>query len=370
MVYTLEIIYFQIIIQGRQPTMFLRRIQLPLCTSVLLVLLSQPLKASVSDNSYATIIDDFAISPASASLAGADLSVGNGVSVNSTPANLPFDSMHHLALSYAGFFNNTFSTSLLAYNGKPAQNIGVSILAGYVYIPEIMNTTQSEATPDGQMRTAKISYFSASKMLFRAGVGRRIPVSHTIDAGVGVALNAKRVRLPDLGYGTSVDAGARMLYKPLGASVAVNIENLTSSYTIWNKNYKERGLQRCYAGIGAEQHIPYIYGNIRLMYTTPDLFANSGINDVSKETTENDNIIETADHTELYEKPSLLFTNGKLGIEYTAVNTIAFRLGLTRDQIAFGAGLRLKNDRAGVDVAYLSHAALSGTYQLSLNYNW
>jgi hypothetical protein len=318
---------------------------------------------------YADITDELMVPPSSASMAGSDLSIGSGVSVESTPGNLPFDSLNRLSLSYAGFYNNTFNTSIVSYSGKPRDDIGISLLAGYVYVPDIPNTNASTSTDSGELREAKISYFSASRMILRIGAGRLFILTPTISIGAGVALNAKRVRLPETGYGIGMDAGIRIFFKEPGLSLALQMENITSSYTYWNKNFQERAYHHLRAGAGFEHYFPSLYGALRVSYATPDLFGNEGINSITYDITENDNTIETIGQYELYEKPALLFSQGKYGLEYTIMNSVSFRGGLTRSKFTFGAGLLLMHNRAGIDFAYIMHS-LAGTYQLSINYKW
>jgi len=335
----------------------------------LLLFFTAVTSAAIQGGFYADITDGLMVPPHSAAKAGSDLSTGNGISVESTPGNLPFDSLNRISLSYAGFYGNTFNTSLVTYRGSPAENIGIGVLLGYVYIPDIPNTTKSDTTPDGEMREAKISYFSASRIIMRAGVGRAFTIRPDITLGAGIALNAKRVRLPETGYGIGMDAGARLLLSKPGISLAVQLENITSSYTYWSADFKEHAYPHCRAGIGYERYFPYIYGSLQLSYATPDLFANDGINSITTKKTENDNTIETIGHYELYDKPSLLFSSGRYGVEYTIMNAVSFRAGVYSGSISFGAGFHLLRDKAAIDVAYITHA-LSGTYQLSLNYAW
>ncbi|MBN1578668.1 MAG: hypothetical protein JW913_19045 [Chitinispirillaceae bacterium] len=309
------------------------------------------------------------ITPISAAMAGSDMSISTGASVESTPGNLPFDSLNRLSLTYAGYFHNIFSTSMLTWSGKPWNNIGTSLLVGYVYIPDILDTRESSTTESGGLKEAHISVYSASKVFFRAGIGRRFDLTPGIALGAGAAVNAKRFRLPDLGYGISLDAGIKSLFSRPGISLALQVENLTSSYIYWNESFQERSFPHVRAGIGWERAFPYIYGLLRVCYATPDLLANEGINYYTSETTGNNNTVETPDHYKLYEKPSLLVTQGRMGAEYTIFKTVVFRAGITNRKFGFGAGLRLWKRQAGLDFAYIAHD-LAETYQLSAHYSW
>ncbi len=324
----------------------------------------------MNSSAYADIADEIMVTPVSAAMAGSDLSFGSGASVEATPANLPFDSLNRLALAYAGFYGNIFSTSMLTYTAKPRDDIGIGVLLGYIYIPDIPNTEASSLTQDGGMGEAKIKYFSASKMLFRAGIGKHFILKPRITVSGGIAVNAQRVRLPETGYGIGLDGGIRSFFPKPGISCALQIENLTSSIIYWNKNFQEYAYPRLRAGIGWEKEIDYIYGSMKIGYTTPDLFANDGLNYISRNKDSTGTIIEDPDHFEIYQKPSILFSQGKIGIEYTIMRTVAVRAGLSQGKFGFGAGLRLFHERAGLDLAYINHEALNGTYQLSMYHTW
>ena len=336
----------------------------------LTVIVSYGLTA-VSDGFYANVSEETMITPVSAALAGSDLSMSTGASVEGTPGNLPFDSLNRLSLAYAGYFHNTFSNSMLTWSGQPFKNIGISLLAGYIYIPDILDTRESVANDSGELEEAKISLYSASKMFFRAGIGRRFDLTPAISIGAGVAVNAKRYRLPETGYGISMDAGVKSLFSKPGISLALQVENLTSSYIYWNESFQERSYPHVRAGIGWERYFPYIYGALRVCYATPDLLTNESIQSYSIEVTENNNAIEIPDstHYEIYERPLLLLTQGKFGVEYTMFRTVALRIGISNRKFKFGAGLRLWNERAGLDFAYITHT-LAETYQLAAHYSW
>ena len=325
--------------------------------------------AAPSGGFYANVSEELLISPSSAAMGGAVLSNGNGTTVESSPGNLPFDSLSRLSLAYAGFYNNAFSSSMLTYSGKPLENLGFSLMAGYIYIPDIVDTRGSTSNDSGELIEAKESYFSASKIVFRAAVGRSFTVSPKITLGAGIAVNAKRSRLPETGYGIGCDAGISALFPGTGLSVALLVENLTSSYIYWNESFQERSYPHPRAGFGWYRNLPYIYGSLRLSYSSPDLLANEGINTYAKEITDNENVIETPGVSEIYDKPSHLVTRGKFGLEYSIMNTVALRIGYSGYRFGFGGGVYLLGGRAGIDFAYLMHA-MAGTYQLSAQYAW
>lgn len=324
--------------------------------------------AALRGGYYASVTEEVLTTPASAAMAGSDLSVGSGTTSESTPANLPFDSLSRLFLTYSGYYGNVFSTSMLTWNGKIDEFTGVSLMSGYVYIPDIPDNRNSIVDENGNLLEERVSYYSASKLLFRAGVGRRFDLGEKVSLGAGLALNAGRERLPDLGYGISLDGGLRALFVRPGISVALQAENVTSSYIYWSHDFKERSYPHVRAGAAWEMVNPYFF--CTLAYATPDLLANEGINSYSAEETDNDNVIETPEHYEIHERPSLLLRQGRYGIKFTVLRVAAFRLGYGNSSFSFGAGLRLFKERAGFDVAYVANKSLAGTYQLAAQYSW
>jgi len=323
----------------------------------------------ISHGYYVDVADELMTPPTSAAKVGSDLTQSSGVGVESTPANLPFDTLNHLSLSYAGYYGNTFSSSIVSYSGQPIENTGISILTGYIYIPDIMDTRESTVDDSGRLAEVNISYFNASKVLFRAGIGRLLYNSKRFAVSAGIAANAKRVRLPETSYSVSLDGGLIGHMKTTGLSAGLQVENLTSSYTYWNHNFQERAHPHVRAGLGWEKNLPYFYGALKLSYTSIDLLSNEGINSISYDLTEIDNKIETITQESITDKPSLLLTHGKYGIEFNIMNRVALRGGITRDRFSFGAGIQVIENMAGLDFAYIGHA-LAGTYQLAMHYTW
>jgi hypothetical protein len=176
--------------------------------------------------------------------------------------------------------------------------------------------------------------------------------------------------LPDYkGYGLGIDAGATAQIPLYGISASLVVENITSSYTYWSSSFSEYVLPHIRVGVGWEKTVPYMYGRILIAYTTPDLLTNEGVNDFKTQNVDNDFKIETPYSQKFYKHPSVLFTGGKFGAEYTIMNRLALRVGVKEQRICFGAGLSLFDEHAGFDFAYNAHE-LAGSYQMSLKYRW
>jgi hypothetical protein len=318
---------------------------------------------------YADVNRELMLLPASVSLAGADLSLSSGACIGSSPSNLPFDSLNSLSLSYANYFQNTYSTSLLSFSGPADSNGGIGITIGYVYIPNIEDNRTTTSTESGTLiYDYKIK--NSSDIFLRFGYGHLFPLNSRWIFSAGVAANARRTRLIDFsGYGLGLDAGTKLYDRKSGTSIVLQMDNITSHYTYWSKDYREYAYPHLKLGLGLDRSIPYIYGRIRIGYTSPDFLSNEGINYSKSETDTNDQKVEEISQKKVYQNPELLIYDGRLGLEYIIMNRLAFRAGVSQDKFNFGAGLQLFSNRVGLDFAYTIHQ-LAGTYQISMMYRW
>lgn len=342
---------------------------------IILFILLCCIRQLLAEKPTASIYTDFnrnlMVSPQSAALSGADLSINEGALPGYSPANLSRDSLNALSLSYANYFGNTFSTSTLSYVNHIDSNIAFGVAAGYIFIPDIEDNRDLDTNEYGDPRFNKsIKITNCSHIYFRTGYGITLNSGKPIEFSSGISLNASRIRLIDYnGYGLSLDLGSGVQFIKPGISLMVLVENIFGSYTYWNSLYSESGFRHIRIGLGWEQSFEYLYGEIRIGYTSPDLLTNEGINYISIDEHTDDFYIEKLNTYKIYEKPSILFSSAKFGIEYKILNIVAIRGGVANRRLSFGAGLELFAQRAGIDFAYLRHA-LSGTYQISLSYKW
>jgi hypothetical protein len=335
---------------------------------IIFALLQQTFAESMS-SFYSDVASGILVSPVSAAMGNSDISLGSGAAASCSPANLALDSLNMLSFSYANFFQNTFSTSMLSYSGKTG-NSGYSITAGYIFISDIDLTDNLDTMESGDpIVPQKFRKGVSSDILIRVGYARSVKMNFC-NLSVGGAANASRRDLGDfIGYGLGVDAGVTVQFPVNGISASLLMENLTTSYTYWNASFSEYQLPHLKIGAGWEKEFKYIYGKLRVAYTTPDLLSNEGINDYTTEFIDNNNEIKLPQAKKFYEKPSILIMNANWGAEYLIMNRLALRLGITQKQASFGAGLYLFDQKAGFDFAYKLHE-LAGTYQLSMNYRW
>lgn len=324
----------------------------------------------IKGNYYADANREIFLFPKSAALAGSDMAISRSASPLGNAATLPSDSAKELALAYAGYFQNTYSTGALSYIGPVDKSSCIGISASYMLIPgiEIYNDT---IVPEN------VPTKTSSDFFFRISYGRNlIRLGEQGGVTVGAAINTERLNLIGwTGYGIGADIGLDVFYhfKDRGsvATAGMVIENLTTSFTRWSSEYKEYAYPHVRVGLGWQKELAYIYGKLSLTYLTPDLLTNEGINNYGSDSLDENNTVQSPAVKMVASHPIMLFLGGRCGAEYTIMNTISFRVGvnITDGTVSFGGGLRLFRNRAGFDFAYLNND-LASTYKLSVNYKW
>lgn len=324
--------------------------------------------AGATGNYYADLNREIFLLPKSAAMAGADMTVTRSAVSFGNPAGLPADSVKELSLAYAGYIQNSYSTSALSYVG-PVDNVScIGISASYILVPGI-------EFHDDTIVPANVPVKSSSDLFLRISYGRKIlRFGKKYELSAGAAVNAERRNLIGwTGYGIGTDAGLNLscCFREIAsvATAGVVVENLTTSYTHWSSEYKEYSYPHMRLGLGWQQEIKYIYGKLSLSYCSPDLFSNEGINHYSSEVLGELDNIERPDIQRVATHPLMLFLGARGGIEYTIMNTISFRAGIKQGSLSFGGGLFLFHNHAGFDFAYLDHE-LAPTYKLSVNFRW
>lgn len=308
----------------------------------------------------------------SAAFNGADLSLSDGAYAGGSPSNLIRDSVTSLQFSYANYFGNALSSSVLSYVNNVSSRTAFSVTTGYIYIPDIKDTRNLHTNENGEPQgDESIKITNCSQVHLKSGFGLSLVTGQPYQISVGVALNASRNRLVEYtGYGIGVDIGSSLVHPVSGISTVLLIENVFGSYTYWNSSYSEKGRQRVRLGIGWEKALDYFYGKLKLGYTSPDLLSNEGINGFEIDEDNGVLVIENPKKYTLSKNPELIVLGAKLGLEYTIMQIVALRCGYAQGRrFSFGAGLALFKQRAGIDFAYMKHS-LPGTYQFSLSYKW
>ena len=326
---------------------------------------------ALEGNYYADANRELFASPKSAAMGGADATFARSALPLSNPSNLATDSLKEASLSYAGYFQNTFSVSSMSFMSPVDNRSGFGVSFSYRLIPDI------NLSPSGDSGVTRTT--SSPQLFFRAGYGRSIVrLNKDMEIIAGAAVNGERRDNVDLvGYGIGLDVGANLLVRNLGVSAGIILENATASYIHWTSEYKNYAYPHARLGLGWQHEITYIYGKLSAAYLSPDLFSNEGINSFGTDDVTADDGYSTATSTvvspetkSIYRNPLMLFM-GRYGVEYAIINKIAFRAGYSPANMSFsfGAGLCLMQNRAGIDFAYLTHE-LAPTYKLSVNFKW
>jgi hypothetical protein len=280
------------------------------------------------------------------------------------PANLCSDSIKEISLTYAGYFQNTFSTSGLSFISPVDNQSSVGVSASYLLVPGI-EIHEDTVVPQ------RVPTKSSSDLFFRLGYGRTIITAASgIEVRGGAAINAERMNLINwTGYGIGADAGVSAVFSGSGAAASLLIENITAGYTHWSRAFKSYAYPHIRFGAGWQREFPYIYGKINAGYLSPDLLTNDGINFFGSDTLDENSTIQHPEIKSVKTNPLVLILGCRSGVEYTIMDRISFRIGLYSSSFSFGGGLSLLENRAGFDFAYLSHE-LAPTYKLSVHFRW
>lgn len=293
---------------------------------------------------------------------------------NTNPAVLALDSTFDVRLTYAGYFRNTYSNTLLSSVIPVGRSGAVGVSLSYLYVPDILVTWGWPTDGDGNPIVPPESqweYGSQSETYVHIAYGHQWRW-RSIRASAGVALNALRRRLPAegedwTGYGIGLDAGAGVEFEKPGIRIGLYGENITTSYMNWSDDYDEQVYPHARLALGWQRDIPYIYGAVQLSYTSPDLLGNEGIN--ASNALSSSDTTETPRELRLSDEPWMV-VYGNYGLEYRIAEVVALRVGVENlRRFTFGAGVALWKKRLLLDFAYLPHE-LSGSYLVSLGYRW
>jgi hypothetical protein len=336
-------------------------------------------------NYYADNNRDLFLLPRSSALGSSDFVFSRDGTNQSNPANLADDSLSELCLAYAGFYQNAFNTSVLSYSAPVTDHSGIGLSAGYLYNPDIPVTDHLQTMSVGSdivpvYDPSRINYISGSELYVHFGYGYKHQLVPGIKVSAGAAINALRHNLsPYRGYGIGCDGGAMVDFVNWGLRAAVGVENVTTNYTRWSKDWGVTAPPHVRVGIGWQKEIAYLYGKIQLQFKSLDLLGNEGTNALVQDSLVDvsSNPINKPSEKKFTTDPGYFMYNGIYGIEYTVLHTLSLRVGIPVGgaygddwtRIAFGGGVNLLKKRLTIDVSYLSHE-LAGTYQLGVTYRW
>jgi hypothetical protein len=271
-------------------------------------------------------------------------------------------------MSYAGYFKNAYSSSLLSYHTPVDSVSGFGLSLCYLYIP-IEITTGLDVDDAGYpiADPSMFSYSSSSDIMVNIVYARQIISRPRLNLAAGARISGLRKRLPqERGYGIGLDGGVEAELKPVNIRISLFVEDMSTNVIYWDKYYSDISLPSIRLGIGWQDEIPYIYGSIGLYYSSPDVLGEERVwLKKDAETGESDLVSgnETSDRIK-----SFLYM-GHYGGEYVIRNVVALRGGFSSGRGTFGAGINLFESCLSVDFSYLS-SELSGSYLVSASYRW
>jgi hypothetical protein len=338
-------------------------------TVCLLVTLAIAFEGRGSGSDYIDVNREIYFVPTQMGLATSDVCFARNGSPNANPAILAADSGGEVLLSYAGYFRNAFSSSLVSCAWDLGKSGGIGFSLSYLYVPDILVTDTWRTDGSGAPLVPpsdEWEYLTSSEMLFHAGYGREWTLGRSV-LGVGVAANVMRRRLLDwTGYGVGLDAGVSVRYPRTGVRLSLVGENVTTTYVHWSSEYDENAPPRLRFAAGWRREIPYVYGAIQITYSSLDLLGNEGANAST--------FLRVGDSAEVPVRLTLsdpqFFFYGNYGLQYTIAGAVSLRFGIENlRRLAFGAGVALFDRRLAVDFAYITHN-LAGSYTASIAYRW
>ncbi len=315
--------------------------------------------------------------PEYSSLGGAGLTFLRDGAPMSNPANICLDSTNQVSLSYAGYYNNTFSTSAASFVYSLSKKMGLGMFLGYLFVPDIDITTGlpfDSAT--GQLSTidpSLIYYKTASEILLNFSFGYKALEHRYVNLSVGAALHCLRRRLIDeAGYGIGCDIGLTAMLPVQGIRVSLFADDITTNYIRWSGDYNDKGLPHVRFGLGWRTEIPNLYSRFSIMYKSPDLLSNEGVGyNLFAEKSEK---IDEPFENRVSKDPTLLLTQGCYGIEYVIQHLVALRVGLNEHKrVYFGGGLNLFSQALSFEFSVsglVRTYELSNVYFLSAKYQW
>jgi len=280
------------------------------------------------------------------------------------PASVILSEKTNFFAGYTGFYDNSFWTATTYATMKIDSQTVVSAFVGYLNIPDIDSVEQITAF-DGADPTYKISHISSSELSINVNYARKLFDFERWNLSVGGSINVMRRRLVKwTGYGIGADLGV-LFSTNRGNFVSLQIDNVTTQYTHWSKDFHENVLPQAFLAYGFSKNINENL-KIELIYRSPDLFGNSGVvsNTLGKESVFGDEIKSSS----VRQNPQNLFTSAGYGADFTIKKIVSLRLGLTDShKLTFGGGVYLF-ERANIDFAYIYSSALDGTYSVSLKF--
>ena len=332
------------------------------------------LQAQVESTLYGASTRELFCAPRQLSLANSDRVFSPSENTFVNPSLCGINPVNSALASYAGYFGNTFGVSLVSSGIRINNHEGVVLMVGYLAVPGIENNLMFDTTDSGDpiVDESRIIIQSASHTVFYAGYGKTLLQKKNVVVAVGAGCSGSRIRLPEstgyaTGYGIGLDGSATVDLPQIGLRSSLIVEDITSGFVYWNNVDQRQILPRAYVGLGWNRDFPAFYSTILLVYVTPDLFGNQGVNAIERS---NADSTEIPVYVSARLDPVKFLSLGRIGIQYS-LGDVSVRGGINAlSQVSFGGGVRLLQKKVSVDFAYLHHYFLPGTYQASVAYRW
>ena len=280
------------------------------------------------------------------------------------PAGIILAERTNFFAGYTGFYENSFWTANTYATMKIDAQNAVSAFVGYLRIPDI-DSVEKTIPFNGAEPVYKILQVTGSELSINMNYARKLFAFERWNLSVGGSLNIMRRRLVNwTGYGIGADLGL-LFSTNRGNFVSLQIDNVTTHYTHWSKNYHENTLPQAFLGYGFSKDASEKL-RIQLVYRSPDLLGNSGVvsNTLGKESVFDDNVKNGS----IRQNPENLFTAAGYGAEFTIRKIVSLRSGLSDShKLTFGGGVYIF-ERVNIDFAYIYSSALDGTYNVSLKF--
>lgn len=331
---------------------------------------------AAGDPYYSNANRSLFVMPTFSASAGSGLAYSYDGAATSNPANLALGATRELSASYAGFYFNTFSTSVVSYAAPVGEQSGIGASVAYLHLPGIEDTRglEQEDAPGDSVPwpiydDSKVETGMMSEVMVNVAYGRVFELRPALSVAVGGALHAIRRRLLEVhGYGIGMDLGTTVALERTGLRVSALLEDATTNYLYWDSDYKDIGLPHFRMGVGWRRELPYLYGRLTLAYRTPDLLGNEGVSGQTERGSASD--AEPVSES-LVESRGALFFRGGYGLEYVVSEVLALRVGYDAGVLrpSFGGGLNLFSQALSFDFSYLP-SDLAGTYQVGATWRW
>jgi hypothetical protein len=281
------------------------------------------------------------------------------------PASVILSEKTSFFAGYTGFYENSLWAATTYAAMKIDSQSVISAFVGYLNIPNI-DSVEQIIPFEGAEPTYKISQVSSSELSGNINYARKLFNFERWNLSVGGSINIMRRRLVKwTGYGIGADLGI-LFSTNRGNNISLQIDNITTQYTHWSKDYHENILPQAFLSYGFSKEVNENL-KIQLLYRSPDLFGNSGVvsNTLGKENVFEDEIKSGS----IRQNPQNLFVAAGYGADFTVKKIVSFRMGLTDShKLTFGGGFYLFQ-RANIDFAYIYSSALDGTYSVSLKFS-